>query len=168
VFFFATYGSSRRHLVGLDGSNEMEVPAPGGNTVSHAGIRADGSEFVNPDNLTSYLMSTGTTGTIDDLRHTTSMMSQLAELGLAEVPANVVGGQGGNGTFALSVDWSRNGRMLVFDALVSDKATGDLGVAIFTWDLHDQKLRLVYGPEPLSPDRTRNFNYSIHTPKWIP
>ena len=76
--------------------------------------------------------------------------------------------QGGNGTVALSVDWSEDGEKLVFDALVKERATELHDVAIFTFDLTENKLSLVYGPEPLEASRTNNYNYSIHTPKWIP
>ena len=168
VLFFATYGLHRRHLIDADGSNEQVIAAPGGDTVSHLGMKADGSEFVNPDNLTSYMISTGAVGTITDLKHTTTLLSQLSSLGFEEVPVSFASGQGGNGTFALSVDWSEDGEKLVFDALVKERATELKGVAIFTFDLTENKLSLVYGPEPLEPSRTNNYNYSIHTPKWIP
>jgi hypothetical protein len=156
VLFFATYGPHFRHLMDADGSNEQVIAAPGGDTVSHLGMKADGSEFVNPDNLTSYMISTGAVGTITDLKHTTTLLSQLSSLGFEEVPVSIARGQGGNGTFALSVDWSEDGEKLVFDALVEEQATGERGIAIFVFDLTENKLSLVYGPEPLEPSRTRN------------
>lgn len=169
VLFFATYDAPHyRHLMDADGSNEQVIAAPGGDTVSHLGMKADGSEFVNPDNLTSYLVSSGAIGTINDLKNTTTLLSQLSNLGFEEVSSSIYRGQGGNGTFALSVDWSKDGEKLVFDALVEEQGTGERGIAIFVFDLTENKLSLVYGPEPLEPSRTRNYNYSIHTPKWIP
>lgn len=168
VFFFATYGGHFRHVVNTDGSGERVLPAPGGDTVSHAGMKVDGTEFVNPDNLTSYMVSSGATGTLDDLKHTTTMMSQVASLGLDEVSPAVYGGQGDNGTFALSVDWSKDSRMLVFDALVWDRILERYGIAVFTYDVPRDKLRLIYGPEPWAHWRTRDYRYSQCTPKWIP
>jgi len=168
ILFFSTFGLCCRHIMDADGSNEQVIAWPGGDTVSHLGMKSDGSEFVNPDNLTSYLVSSGAVGTINDLKNTTTLLSQLSSLGFEEVPSTIYHGQGGAGTFALSVDWSEDGEKLVFDALVEEQATGQYGIAIFVFDLTENKLSLVYGPEPLEPSRTNNYNYSIHTPKWIP
>ena len=49
------------------------------------GFKADGTEFVNPQNLTSYAIQTGAIGTLNDLKNTTTLMSQLFALGYEEV-----------------------------------------------------------------------------------
>jgi hypothetical protein len=152
-----------------DGSNSTAIPAPGGNTVSHMGFKADGTEFVNAQNLTSYSVQTGSIGTLNDLKDTTTMMSQLLALGYEEVPTSKALGQAEMGTFALSVDWSRDGKMLVFDALVQDAATGSIkGIAVFVYAIETDKLTLIFGPEPYNGKITNNFNFSTYTPKWIP
>jgi hypothetical protein len=96
-------------------------------------------------------------------------MSQLLALGYEEVPTTKALGQGEQGTFALSVDWSRNGKMLVFDALVQDATTDSIkGIAIFVYAIEMDKLTLIYGPEPYNGNITNNYNFSTYTPKWIP
>ena len=169
ILYFATYGATTRHVMNADGSGDVAISVPGGSTVSHLSFKADGSEFLNPQNLTSYTLSTGAVGSINSLKTTTTLMNQLAELTYQEVPSSVVPGQGGHGTFALSTDWSRDGKKVVFDALVQDASTSLVkGIAIFTYDIASDKLSLVYGPEVFDGSRTNNFNYSIYTPKWVP
>lgn len=157
------------HVVAIDGSTDVAVPVPGGQTVGHASVRPDASEFLSAQNLTSFVIATGAVGTINNLKTTTTMIAQLAALGLAPIPTSVYQGQGGQGSFALSTDWSRDGTKLVFDGAVQDVTTGAIrGVATFTWDIATNKLVLIYGPEPLTPARTNNYNYSMGTPRWIP
>jgi hypothetical protein len=163
------FGEETRHIMDGDGSNNVAIPPPGGNTVSHMGFKADGTEFVNAQSLTSYSVSTGAIGTLSDLKNTTTMMNQLSALGYKEVPTSQVGGQGEMGTFALSVDWSRDGNKLVFDALVQDATTGSIeGIALFVYAIDTDKLTLIFGPEPFNGSITNNFNFSTYTPKWIP
>lgn len=169
IVYFATFGARPRHIMDGDGSNSTEIPPPGGDTVSHMGFKADGTEFVNAQDLTSYSVKTGAIGTLNDLKNTTTMMSQLLTLGYQEVPITKVAGQGEMGTFALSVDWSRDGKKLVFDALVQDATTGSIkGIAVFVYAIDTDNLTLIFGPEPFDGNRTNNFKYSIYTPKWIP
>ena len=158
-----------RHVMNTDGTGDAAIAAPGGFSISHLGVKADGSEFLHAQRLTSYSIATGAVGTISSLKTTTTMLAQLGALGFAEVPIATVPGQGNAGTFALSVDWSRDGTKLVFDALVATAGTGVIrGIAIFTWNLQTNTLALVYGPEPLTASRTNNYNYSLGTPKWVP
>jgi hypothetical protein len=169
IVYVAPFGDQTRGIMDGDGSNSVAIPPPGGNTVSHMGFKADGAEFVNAQTLTSYSISTGAIGTLSDLKNTTTMMNQLSELGYEEVPTTEVSGQGGAGTFALSVDWSRDGKKLVFDALVQDATTGSIeGIALFVYAIDTDKLTLIFGPEPSNGSITNNFNFSRYTPKWIP
>jgi len=169
IVYVATFGERPRQIMDGDGSNSAAIPPPGGNTVSHMGFKADGTEFVNPQDLTSYSVQTGAIGTLNDLKNTTTMMSQLSALGYEEAPTTKAAGQGEMGTFALSVDWSRDGKKLVFDALVQDATTGSIkGIAIFVYAIETDKLTLIFGPEPFDGNITNNFNYSRYTPKWIP
>jgi hypothetical protein len=169
IVYVTSFGEQTRRIMDGDGSNSVAIPPPGGNTVSHMGFKADGTEFVNPQNLTSYSINTGAIGTLSDLKDTTTMMNQLSGLGYKEVPTTTVGGQAEMGTFALSVDWSRDGRKLVFDALVQDATTGSIvGIALFVYAIDTDKLTLIFGPEPFNGSITNNFNFSRYTPKWIP
>jgi hypothetical protein len=169
IVYVAPFGDQTRGIMDGDGSNAVAIPPPGGNTVSHMGFKADGTEFVNAQTLTSYSISTGAMATLSDLKNTTTMMNQLSELGYEEVPATEVSGQGGAGTFALSVDWSRDGKKLVFDALVQDATSGSIeGIALFVYAIDTDKLTLIFGPEPSNGSITNNFNFSRYTPKWIP
>ncbi len=169
IVYVAPFGDQTRGIMDGDGSNSVAIPPPGGNTVSHMGFKADGTEFVNAQSLTSYSVSTGAIGTLSDLKNTTTMMNQLLELGYEEVPTTQVGGQGEMGTFALSVDWSRDGKKLVFDALVQDATAGSIeGIALFVYAIDTDKLTLIFGPEPFNGNITNNFNFSTYTPKWIP
>jgi hypothetical protein len=169
IVYVAPFGDQARAIMDGDGSNSVAIPPPGGNTVSHMGFKADGTEFVNAQTLTSYSISTGATGTLSDLKNTTTMMDQLSELGYEEVPTSQVGGQGEMGTFALSVDWSRDGSKLVFDALVQDATTERIeGIALFIYAIDTDKLTLIFGPEPSDGSITNNFNFSRYTPKWVP
>lgn len=120
ILYFATFGGHTRHIMSGDGVIDEEIPSPGGDTGSHLGFKSNGMEFVNAQNLTSYWIMNGAVGTLNDLKYSTTMMTQLAALGYEEVPISGVSGQGGQGTFGLSVDWSRDGSKLVFDALVQD------------------------------------------------
>jgi hypothetical protein len=169
IVYVASFGDQTRGIMDGDGSNSVAIPAPGGNTVSHMGFKSDGTEFANAQTLSSYSISTGAIGTLSDLKNATTMMNQLSELGYEEVPTTQVGGQGEMGTFALSVDWSRDGKRLVFDALVQDAATGSIeGIALFVYAIDTDKLTLIFGPEPFDSSITNNFNFSLYTPKWIP
>jgi len=169
IVFVATFGERPRHIMDGDGSNDVAIPAPGGNTVSHMGFSADGTEFVNAQNFTSYSIQTGAIGRLNDLKNTTTMMSQLLALGYEEVPTTKALGQGELGTFALSVDWSRDDKRLVFDALVQDAKTGEIkGIAIFVYAIETDKLTLIFGPVPYNGTITNNYNFSTYTPKWIP
>jgi hypothetical protein len=172
IVYVSTFGepSQRpRQIMDGDGSNSVAIPPPGGDTVSHMGFKADGTEFADAQTLTSYSISTGAIGTLSDLKNTTTMMYQLSELGYKEVPTTQVGGQAERGTFALSVDWSRDGKKLVFDALVQDVTTGSIkGIALFVYAIDTDKLTLIFGPEPFNGSITNNFNFSTYTPKWIP
>jgi len=169
LYFQSTEGLNPKHFMGNDGSNDSELPSPGGDTISHASFNSDGSEFVDPQTLTSYRVDDGALGQLNDLKNTTTLMTQLAELGLEEVPTSVIPGQGNRGTFALSADWSRDGTKLVFDALVRDADTDEIqGIAIFVYTIADETLTLVFGPEPFNGSRTNNHNYSVYTPKWVP
>jgi hypothetical protein len=169
IVYVAPFGDQTRGIMDGDGSNSVAIPPPGGNTVSHMSFNADGTEFVNAQNLTSYSVQTGAIGRLNDLKNTTTIMSQLLAFGYEEVPTTKVLGQGGMGTFALSVDWSRDGKMLVFDALVQDAKTSSIkGIAIFIYAIETDKLTLIFGPEPYNGKITNNFNFSTYTPKWIP
>ncbi|MDA1353681.1 MAG: hypothetical protein O3A01_04315 [bacterium] len=169
VLFFSTSGDTTVHLINSDGTNETSIPAPGGQSVSHMAVNSDGSEFLSPQNLTSYSVANGATGNINILKSTTTLLTQLNELGYEEVPIGIVEGQGAQGTFALSADWSRDGSQLVFDALIQDKDSDEImGIAIFVYDMDSDRLSLIYGPEPFNGNRTNNYNYSSYTPKWVP
>ncbi|MSR22233.1 MAG: hypothetical protein EXR92_01615 [Gemmatimonadetes bacterium] len=162
-------GVPARRIINTDGSGEVIIGLPGGNAVAHLAPKFDGTEFFQGARMTSYLIATGAPATLNDLKHTTTMMTQLGTLGLAEVPTSEIPGHGGQGTFALSADWSRDGARLVFDALVADRTTGAVrGIAIFTWDIAAGRLALIHGPEPFMGQRTNHFKYSMGTPKWIP
>jgi hypothetical protein len=169
IVYFTSSGEQTRNIMDGDGSNSVGIPPPGGNTGCHMGFKADGTEFVNAQDLTSYSISAGAIGTLSDLKNTTTMMNQLAELGYEEVPATEFGGQDEIITFALSVDWSRDGKKLVFDALVQDATTGSIkGIALFVYAIDTDKLTLIFGPEPFNGNITNSFKFSIYTPKWIP
>ena len=169
VLYQLSSATPPRHVMNTDGTGDVAVPAPGGVSISHLGIKADGSEFLHAQRMTSYNITTGAIGAINTLKTTTTMLTQLGAMGFAEVPVGTVPGQGSSGTFGLSADWSRDGSKLVFDAIVATAGTGAIrGVAIFTWNLNTNTLALVYGPEPLTASRTNNYNYSMGTPKWVP
>ena len=169
LYFQSLQNSPPKQFMGIDGSNNTTVEAPGGNTVSHASFHPDGSEFLDSQSLTSYRVDTGAQGQLNDLKTTTTMMAQLASMGFEEVPSSDVPGQANRGTFALSADWSRDGNKIVFDALVRDSQTDQItGVAIFVYAIGEDSLKLVFGPEPFNGERTNNYNYSTYTPKWVP
>lgn len=168
IMYFVTSPRPGKNLINTDGSAEAAVPAPGGLTVSHSGLNADGTELLDAQGLTSHSLATGAVGTLNDLKRTTTLLNQLASLGYREVPVSQVPGQGMRGTFALSADWSRDGRRIVFDALVADAGGTIKGVAIFVWDITAAALTLLNPPEPLVSGRNNNYNYSLATPRWIP
>jgi len=169
VLFFSTDGTSTAHTISTSGTNEQEIPSPGGDTLSHKSFNSEGTEFLNPQNLTSYSIVTGAIGMINDLKSNSTILNQLEALGYEEVPTSVVEGQGGQGTFALSADWSRDGSKIVFDALVRDAESDEVqGIAIFVYIIATDTLTLIYGPEVFEGSRTNNYNYSVYTPKWIP
>ena len=169
ILHFATFGTSLQHTMGLDGAAELQLAMPGGAAASHESMKADGSEFLNAELLTSYSTTTGAIGSLNNLKGTTTLMAQLDALGYLEVPIASIPGQANRGTFALSADWSRDGTNIVFDALLRDKASGNqAGIGVFVYDIVQDTLRLIYGPEPFNGARTNNYNYSIHTPKWVP
>lgn len=169
LYFQSTQDANPRHFMTTDGSNDTVLPSPGGQTISHAGFSPDGAEFVDAQTLTSYRIDTGALGQLDTLKINTTILNQLELLGFEEVPASEIAGQGGRGTFALSADWSRDGKQIVFDALVKASGTDEIkGIAIFVYTLAEDRLTLVFGPEPFNGSRTNNHNYSVYTPKWVP
>lgn len=169
ILFFSTSGLTSRYVMNGNGTDMTEIPLPGGGAATHIVLSPDGLEFLDAQTLTSYKISTGETGTIDHLKTTTTMMNQLLAMGYEEVPAANLNNRSGKGAFALSVDWSRDGKKLVFDALVQEVSTDVIaGIGIFVYDIDSDQLILIYGPELFNGSRTNNFNYSLYTPKWIP
>lgn len=165
IAYFSTLGEER--MVDADGQNDGVLGMA--RNFGCSTFKPDGTELFDPPTMTSYLLADGSVGSLDTLKVTTTMMSQLAALGYAEVPATSIPARDGDGSFAVSADWSRDGTQLVFDALVQDLNTSQfLGWAVFVYTIATDKLRLVFGPESVSMTANNNWNFSERTPKWIP